>query len=71
MVSDVRRYKGGPKNVLYFWQKNVHKYWLTVWRTKPDQEKVRLGKLFSRTMARITPLPNITDLASFTGVIII
>ena len=22
-----------------FWQKNVHKYWLTIYRTKPAQEK--------------------------------
>ena len=29
--------------VVSFWQKNVHKYWLT--RIKPAQEKVWLGKL--------------------------
>ena len=27
-----------------FWQKNVYKYWLTAYRTKHAQEKVRLGK---------------------------
>ena len=31
--------------VVSFWRKNVHKYWLTAWRTKPAQEKVWLGNL--------------------------
>ena len=36
-----------------FWQKNVHKYWLTAYRTKPVQEKVWLGKL---TTLDMTPM---------------
>ena len=28
-----------------FWQNNLHKHWLTAWRTKPAQENVWLGKL--------------------------
>ena len=39
--------------VFSFWQKNVHKYWLTAQRTKPAQEKVCLGKL---TVLDMTPL---------------
>ena len=31
------------KAVVSFWWKNVLKYWLTTWRTKPAQEKVCLG----------------------------
>ena len=29
----------GLTELVMFWQKNVHKYWLTTWRTNPAQEK--------------------------------
>ena len=43
-MSDILVYKNLPstdskRSVVSFWQKNVHKYLLTAWRTKPVQEK--------------------------------
>ena len=38
--------------VVSFWQKNVHKYWLTAWRIKPAQKQV-LGKLTRLDMTQM------------------